>query len=51
MIEKVAIKSVIDIGCGRGFAADYFMDKGMDVRGVEGCKEAIERNLLAQKNS
>ena len=46
MVDEYKIKSVIDIGCGRAFSADYFKSIGMKVRGVEGCKEAVEKSFL-----
>jgi SAM-dependent methyltransferase len=48
MIEKYNIKSMIDVGCGAGFTLDYFKDLGVKVRGVEGCKEVVERNLVSK---
>jgi len=46
LIEKYDIKSMIDVGCGRGFSADYFKDLGVKVLGVEGCTGAIEKSFL-----
>ena len=49
MIKKYSLKTMIDIGCGGGFALDYFRDLGVDVRGVEGYTEAIEKNLVPRE--
>jgi len=48
MIEKYNIKNMIDVGCGAGYALDYFKDLGVKVKGVEGCEEAVERNLVSR---
>jgi SAM-dependent methyltransferase len=50
LIKKYNIKSMVDVGCGAGFSADYFKDLGVEVLGVEGCKEAVERSLLPKEN-
>ena len=47
MVDKLNIKSMIDVGCGAGYAVDYFKDVGVKAHGVEGCREAIERGLLS----
>jgi SAM-dependent methyltransferase len=46
IVKEYGITSVIDVGCGRAFAADYFKGIGTNVRGVEGCKEAVEASFL-----
>jgi len=46
MVKEYHIKSVIDIGCGKAFSADYFKHLGATVRGVEGCREAVEKSFL-----
>jgi SAM-dependent methyltransferase len=35
--------SVLDLGCGTGQSLDYFVDRGVDVVGVEGSALAISR--------
>jgi|14BtaG_2_1085337.scaffolds.fasta_scaffold00419_5 SAM-dependent methyltransferase len=47
MVKNYKIKSVIDIGCGRAYSADYFKHLGTTVRGVEGCREAVEKSFLS----
>lgn len=49
MIDKLELKSVIDVGCGSGMAADYFLGRGLKVLGVEGCKAAIEHAVIPQE--
>jgi cyclopropane fatty-acyl-phospholipid synthase-like methyltransferase len=49
MIAKYNLKTMVDIGCGGGFALDYFRDLGVEVRGVEGATEAIEKNLVPRE--
>lgn len=46
MISEYKIESVIDIGCGRAYSADYFKQNGVKVCGVEGCVEAVEKSFL-----
>ena len=46
MVDKYNIKSVIDVGCGRGFSADFFKDIGPEVLGVEGAQGAIDQSFL-----
>ena len=42
------IKSVADIGCGKGYAARYFDQRGLYAIGVEGDKETI-RNAVFRR--
>jgi len=43
------VKSVLDIGCGRGFSADYFKDPlAVEVCGVEGSREAVLQSLIPE---
>lgn len=35
------IKSIIDVGCGEGHSTKYFYDRGCEVLGIEGGKNAI----------
>jgi len=39
IIERFAIRSVLDIGAGRGHAAHYFHRAGMQVLAIDGMKE------------
>ena len=49
LIENYNICSVIDVGCGLGFALDYFKeDLGCEIRGVEGSRQAYDLSLVKQ---
>tara|TARA_Y100000592_G_C5459964_1_gene313463 strand:- start:638 stop:1279 length:642 start_codon:yes stop_codon:yes gene_type:complete len=48
LFEDLDIKSVIDVGCGRGFSGEYFLQLGCDVLGVEGAIEAVETSLIPE---
>ena len=40
------VESVLDIGCAEGHAMQWFLDNGCEVRGIEGCEQAIQNNPL-----
>ncbi len=46
LVSDFAIKSMIDVGCGRGTSAKHFLDRGVDVLCVEGSHDAIEHTNL-----
>lgn len=46
MIGVLAIKSIIDVGCGKGVSTSYFMDRGAQVLCVEGSHDAVMQSLL-----
>jgi len=46
LVEKYDIKSVLDVGCGRGYSTRFFKSLGCDVRGVDGSETAKELTLL-----
>lgn len=38
------VKTVLDVGCGAGFATKYFsLKEGIEAFGIEGCQEAIDQ--------
>jgi len=41
VIDRFAIKSVLDLGSGLGHSSEYFFNKGMKVVSVDGMKENI----------
>jgi len=45
-VEEYTVKSVLDVGCGLGYALDYFRGLGCNVQGIEGSPTAIENNQL-----
>ena len=46
MMGPLAVKSFIDVGCGRGFSSKYFLDNGARVLCVEGSHDAVVQSLL-----
>lgn len=53
-IELFAPGTVLDLGCGVGKSLDYFHDRGIEIKGIEGSQLAISRarhpDLIAQFN-
>jgi len=45
LIKRFAIRSVLDLGGGMAFAADYFHRAGLQVIAVDGLKEKCERSI------
>lgn len=43
VLELLAPRTVIDIGCGTGASLDYLLERGVVVTGVEGSKLAVSR--------
>jgi SAM-dependent methyltransferase len=41
VLERLAPRSVLDLGCGTGKALDFFLKHGIDVAGVDGSDMAI----------
>ena len=48
LISKYNIKSVIDVGCGRGFSSLYFKSAGCSVVGVDGSQRAKDSSLIPE---
>jgi hypothetical protein len=46
MIGQIAVKSVVDVGCGVGYALKYFKDRGAHSICVEGSHEAVMNTKL-----
>lgn len=46
LVDSFNIKSVMDIGCGRGFSAKFFKSLGCEVVGIDGCTYAKDLTLL-----
>eukprot|EP01041_Mallomonas_annulata_P009475 gene9475-19681_t len=51
MLGPLGIKSVIDLGCGRGISSDYFLTHGANVLCIEGSHDAIQKTLLPNKDN
>lgn len=45
LIERFAVKSILDVGAGLGYAAHWFHQAGVPVVGVEGLKRNCERSV------
>lgn len=46
MVEKIGVKSLLDVGCGRGFSTSWFVTHGVDAMCVEGSHDGVERTLI-----
>ena len=46
MIEKLGVKSLVEVGCGRGMSSLWFHLHGVKTQCVEGSHDAVEKNLL-----
>jgi hypothetical protein len=46
MVEKHGIKSILDVGCGRGVSTSWFHMHGLDAKCVEGSHDAWEQSLI-----
>ena len=46
MITQYGVKSVLDIGCGRGTSTTWFLYHGVRALCVEGSHDAVEKTLL-----
>lgn len=46
MLSELAVKSMVDLGCGRGYSTKYFLDHGTDVLCIEGSHDAIRQSFL-----
>ena len=50
MMGPLAVKSMLDIGCGKGVSTEYFHRHGAQVLCVEGSHDAITQSLLPAEN-
>ncbi len=46
MVEQHGIKSLLDVGCGRGISTSWFHMHGVDAQCVEGSHDAVEQSVL-----
>lgn len=51
LIDKLSLKSVLDVGCGEGHAVKWFADHGLDAWGLEGCETAIQNSPVRNRIS
>ena len=47
IVDSYNIKSVLDIGCGRGYSTRFFKSLGCDVKGIDGSIKAKELSLTS----
>lgn len=40
-IDTFQVRSMLDVGCGEGHSARFFLEQGCDILGVEGCPQAL----------
>mmetsp|Transcript_50226 Transcript_50226/g.98463 ORF Transcript_50226/g.98463 Transcript_50226/m.98463 type:complete len:452 (+) Transcript_50226:124-1479(+) len=46
MLNDLNIRSVVDVGCGKGFSSRWFADHGVDTVCVEGSSDALAQHWL-----
>jgi SAM-dependent methyltransferase len=46
IVDRYAIHSVLDVGCGEGHSTKAFRDLGCEVVGVDGCQQAIDDSVV-----
>lgn len=51
MVRFIGVRSVIDLGCGRGVSTTWFHHHGIQATCVEGSHDALERTLLSDPAS
>jgi hypothetical protein len=49
MVEQHGVKSILDVGCGRGISAEWFHLHGVDTQCVEGSHDATTQSILPQE--
>jgi hypothetical protein len=49
MIQSHGVKSLLDIGCGRGVSTSWFYMHGVGAHCVEGSHDAVEQSFLPQE--
>lgn len=50
-VTEHKVRSVLDVGCGEGRAARFFLELGCEVAGIEGCEQAITESAIPGKVS
>jgi SAM-dependent methyltransferase len=49
VLDRFSPRSVLDVGCGTGGSLGYFIERGLDARGVEGSSLAIARSAARDR--
>lgn len=49
MLKEHGVKSLLDVGCGRGVSTSWFHMHGVDTQCVEGSHDAWEQSLIPNK--
>ena len=49
VMNRLAPRSVLDIGCGTGKSLDFFLERGLDAVGLEGSRLAIKKSRCASR--
>jgi cyclopropane fatty-acyl-phospholipid synthase-like methyltransferase len=49
LVNDLQIKTVLEIGCGRGFTLKNFQELGCKVLGIDGSPSAIEKNIVPNR--
>ena len=49
LIQSLEIKTVLDVGCGKGYSTKFFHDEGCDVLGIEGCRNPTINGAIPEK--
>ncbi len=49
LIKEFDVKTVLDVGCGTGYAMKFFQDSGCEVEGIEGYDECVNNSVLKDK--
>jgi cyclopropane fatty-acyl-phospholipid synthase-like methyltransferase len=47
VVKKYNVKSVMDVGSGRGYAAQWFSNQGLTVTAIEGLKENVDNAIVS----
>jgi hypothetical protein len=51
MVERLNIKSILDVGCGRGISTAWFLFHGLITKCVDGSIDAKAKSVLPDPNS
>lgn len=48
LVDAYKIKSVLDVGCGRGYSTSYFESLGCNIKGIDGSTQAQAESLIIE---